>query len=158
MSKLNFGAEFLRAEDLLHQGKWGEFTLTIKAAHDPNTVRAADKTMIDKPVIDFEKTDKRLVLGVTNQRLIKCATGAETTDDLIGKRITLFAVIGDWFGEKNVTAIRIRVPEDQPKPFIKKQNMGKDITGVRVVSESAFDADDPNEVLNSIEHESELNR
>jgi len=127
--KPDLGPSFLRAEDMLKDGVWKEVTLTIKEAHGPGTVKAKDKTTIEHPVLDFEKTEKRLVLGKVNQRLIKCATGVSNGEDLVGKKVTIYPVVGDWFGQKDVTSIRVRVPQGKKRPFIQPKNLGKDITG-----------------------------
>jgi hypothetical protein len=129
MAKANLGPEYLRAEDLVSGGVWCEKTLTVKTVHAPNTIKTQDKKLIEKPVIEFDETPKRLVLGTTNGRLLKYATGATVASELIGKRLTIYPAIGNWFGQSNVTTMRIRIPDGGPKPFVQVKNIGVDITG-----------------------------
>lgn len=122
-------ASYLHAEDLLRDGKWTEATVTIESVLPPHTVKSADGKLIPKPIVCFAKTDKRLVLGAINTRLMKCAIGTAKVDDWIGKPVTLYAACGNWFGQNNVAAIRVRVSEERAKPFLKPAQLGKDLTG-----------------------------
>lgn len=127
--KTDIGPEYLHAEDLLKSGKWTEATVTIESVLPPNTVKSADGKLIAKPIVTFEKTDKRLVLGKVNTRLLKCAMGSAKVEEWIGKPVTFYAAAGNWFGQRNVAAIRIRVPDERAKPFLKPDQVGKDLTG-----------------------------
>ncbi len=129
MTKADYGPDFMRAEDLIQGGKWCEMTYTIQLMHLPNTLQTADKKLIDKPVLQFEETGKQFVLGTTNNRLLKYATGATTQSQLIGQKITIYPAVGNWFGQRNVTTKRIKVPEGRERPFIKPSDLGTDITG-----------------------------
>ena len=130
--KTDLGTDYLHAEDLLSGGKWGEYTLTITEIIAPGTVKAADRKLIDKPILVFEQTDKRLVLGKINTRLIKCALGTSRPADWVGKQIKIHACRGNWFGQKDVAAIRVRIPEGGAKPFLVPAQVGVDITGLKV--------------------------
>lgn len=68
--------------------------------------RGSDK----KPVVYFKEKKKGLILNKTNAKAIAALYGAET-DDWVGKKITMYAEAGTWFG-KSGYAIRIhdRVP------------------------------------------------
>lgn len=127
--KTELGPEYLHAEDLLRDGKWSESTAVIAEIVPPGTVKAADGKIIDKPIVRFEKTAKQLVLGKINERLIKCALGTAKVAEWVGKPVTLYAAGGDWFGQQNVAAIRIRVPLGRAKPFLQAKQLGKDLTG-----------------------------
>lgn len=130
MSKNDFGSAFLRAEDLIHNGVWSEKVLTIKEAHPPNTIKIRDgKEWLDKEALSFHETDQYLVMGKLNWRLLRYATGIETKNACVGKTLTLYAARGDWFGEKGVAALRIRVPSEGVRPNVKRPVMGLDITG-----------------------------
>jgi len=132
MPKADFGSAFLRAEDLIHDGKWWEVTLTIKAAHKENTIGIRDgKEMLDKECLSFHETDQMLVMGKLNWRLIRYATGIESKEACIGRQITLYAAKGAWFGEPDCAAIRVRVPKGQVRPNVKRNIMGQDLTGHR---------------------------
>ena len=119
---------YLRGEDLQRDGKWAEFTLEVAEVLEPGTVRAADKTLIDKPIIAFVGAEKRFVLGTTNQRLIACQLGNKPTQ-WVGRKLTLYPATGNWFGVKDAITIRVRIPEGVPRPFIAAKNIGTDITG-----------------------------
>jgi len=129
MKNDELGDGYLYAEELLVDGIWREVKLTIKAVHKRGSVKAADGTPIDKPILEFEKTDRRLVLNKLNQRLTRTALGTNDVSKWIGKTLTIHAVVGDWFGQKYVAAIRVRVPHGTPKPFMKPSAVGKDLTG-----------------------------
>lgn len=126
---------YLHAEDLLHDSKWGEFSLTIKEVLPPNTVKASDGKLIDKPILVFTQTEKRLVLGKINARLAKCAIGSAKVAEWVGKQIKVYASRGNWFGQKDVAAIRIRVPNGVARPFLVPSQLGVDITGAASVGD-----------------------
>lgn len=134
MVKKNLGPEWLRAEDFLDDGQWKQYTLTVKAVDPPGTHKSADGEEIDKPVLSFEETPKRLILCSLNQRLAKYAAGTAKATKWIGKKITLYPVTGNWFGQKNVAAIRVRVASEVAHPHIDKKTMGVDITGKNQLS------------------------
>lgn len=127
--KTELGSGYLHAEDFLKDGRWGEYTLEIKEVHPPMSVKSADGKPIDRPVVDFAETDKSLVLNGTNQRLAKCATGTSKPAEWVGKKLTLYPSQGNWFGQRDVVAIRIRVPDGKARPFVAPTQLGKDITG-----------------------------
>ena len=128
--KNDFGSAFLRAEDLIQHGVWADRVLTIKEGHPPNTIKIRDgKEWLDKEALSFIETDQYLVMGKLNWRLLRYATGIESKDQAVGQVITLYAARGDWFGERGVAALRIRIPKDGVRPNIKKNIIGTDITG-----------------------------
>ena len=129
MAKADLGPGFLRADDLISNGVWVEKTYTIKSMHPPNTVEGPDKKLIDKPVIEFEETPQRMVLGNLNKRLLIHEIGSRVASGCVGKRITLYVTIGNWFGQKNVTGLRIRVTGSKPQSFLKPATVGEEITG-----------------------------
>jgi hypothetical protein len=86
----------------------GKAVLEISKVADPNTVQAADKKLIDKPILYFTKTDKGLIVNKTNAKAIARVHGNEM-DGWVGKSITLFATTCEAFGEKGVPCIRVRV-------------------------------------------------
>lgn len=127
--KTDLGPEYLHAEDLLDGGAWTERTAVVAEVLPPNTVKQADGTLIPKPIVCFEKTSKRLVLGKINRRLLICALGTCKPAEWVGKSITIYAASGSWFGQSNVAALRIRVPAGKPRPFLKPAQLGDDLTG-----------------------------
>ena len=80
--------------------------LVITGIDEPNTVKSADKTLIDKPILRFEGTDKGMILNKTNARTIGLTFGNEM-DGWIGKKVTLFATTCEAFG-KIVPCVRVR--------------------------------------------------
>ena len=130
--KTDFGPEYLKAEDLLKDGAWQEYSLKIKEVIPGETIKASDGTVIKHPIVLFEKAGKRLILGKLNQRLMKYATGTSVMAEWVGKTITLRACKGNWFGQQGVAAIRLALPKAGAKPFVKKADMGEVLTGQRV--------------------------
>lgn len=135
MSEASLGDGYLRAEDLIRDGNWSEVVYTIEEIFPPKTIKSADGKVIDKYILSFQETGKRLVLGGKRSikfRYLQHETGASKASELVGKSITLHPVIGNWLGQKNVTAIRVRVTGNKPKPYTKPADYGKDITGKTV--------------------------
>lgn len=95
------GKEFLIGEELA--GK--EVTLTIKSVAT-ETLQNASGTE-KKPVMAFEKTDRKLVLNVTNMDAIAQELGTPYPADWAGREITLYPIRGTFFG-KEQDAIRIK--------------------------------------------------
>lgn len=128
-----FGDGFLSASDFLKKGVWKQFTVKIKAIHPANTIQADNKVLIDRPVISFAKSPKLFAPSKTTQKLIQFQVGVDLNgaekDLAVGKLITLYPVKGNWFGQKDLAGIRVRIDRDKPKPHIKSKDMGEDITG-----------------------------
>lgn len=96
-----FPSRFLKAEDF----EDGELrTLTVKSVDLEELGQGKDKK--EKPVIYFRDSDKGLVLNKTNCSIIAKLYGEET-DDWFGKKITLYAIETESFGDI-VRAIRVR--------------------------------------------------
>jgi len=91
--------------EALHLNK-KDVTLTISRVDNPNTIKAADKTLIDKAIVRFEESDKGFILNKTNARSIGLQLGNEM-DDWTGKKITIFPTTCEAFG-KVVDCIRVR--------------------------------------------------
>lgn len=125
--------QFLYADDLLKDGVFREVTLKISEIHQPGTLFSADKKPVEKIALGFTGTDKKLVLNNTNERLVRMATGSTKSDGWTGHKVTLYPVSGNWFGEKNVPAIRIRTPEGMPVQMAVRKQLGRDLTGQSTV-------------------------
>ena len=97
-----FKGNFIEALHLT--GKDGN--MTISGYDAPNTVKSADKKLIDKPILRFKGTDKGLILNKTNARTIGLTYGNEM-DNWIDKKITLYATTCEAFGE-TVPCVRVR--------------------------------------------------
>ncbi len=97
-----FPSRFLKAEDILDE----ELTLTISKV---DLVELEDKKgeTQQKPVIYFSDQKKGLIVNKTNWKIIAEVTGEEESDNWVGKKITLFTLDVDAFGDI-VAAIRVK--------------------------------------------------
>ena len=89
-----------------------DVTLTIKKV-EGGVITGAKGKKDKKPILHFERTDKRLGLNKTNGKVIAQLYGTEV-NEWVGKRVTLFATTTDYGGE-TVECIRVRnrVPAEQ---------------------------------------------
>lgn len=94
-----FPSNFLKAEDL--GGK--SVTLTIQSVEMEEIGQGREKE--NKLVIQFAKTDKKLVCNVTNARTIEKLYG-DDTDSWVGQRITIAPREVEFQGEMR-WAIRV---------------------------------------------------
>ena len=127
MAKDTSDRRFLYGEDLRRGESYQEFTLTIAEVLEEDSMHAQDSTPIPGLPLRFKETEKLLVLRSTNRRLATAVLGNQY-EDWPGKKITLYPVSGHWFGQRDVLAVRVRVPMGKPKPFIKPATLGKDLT------------------------------
>lgn len=100
---------FVYAEDLLRGGEYITATVTISAVWAPNTEERADGQLIDKWVLAFEGSTKRLALCKTNVRVLQYITGEQPGDDWIGRTIQIQPREVQAFGE-TVIALRVVPP------------------------------------------------
>ncbi len=98
--KLLFPSEYLGSHDL--QGKDATVTIKKVVVEELKTDRGSER----KPVMYFEKTEKKLVLNKTNAKSIAALYGPEI-NVWAGKRITLYGTPVSAFG-KEVEALRVR--------------------------------------------------
>ena len=98
-----FKGNFIEALHLID----GDATMTIKSVDDPDTVKSADKKLIDRPIVRFEGTNKGFILNKTNARAIGLAHGNEM-GNWTGKKITIYATTCESFGKKDVPCVRVR--------------------------------------------------
>ena len=121
-------SRFIHGEDLCRDGKWSDVTLTIKQVGEKDSMKSMSGQVIAGFPFSFEGTEKLAVFKGGNVRLLKAALGTSDRSQMIGKKLTLYPTIGDWFGQKGVLAVRVRVPEGVAKPFIPIKDLGKDLT------------------------------
>ncbi len=116
---------YLEAADLMGR----EFySLTIKSIAKPDTEKDSGGKKIDKYIITFEGAKKRLIVNVTNFRIITAELGDKLTG-WIGKKIDLEArVLKEAFGEKNVPVVRVRPGPDTLLKSGAKRNRGRALT------------------------------
>lgn len=129
-----YPSRFLKAEDF----EEGEVkTRTIKQVEIEELGQG--KEAKSKPVVFFRDDEKQLVLNKTNAVIIAKLYGDET-DDWLGKRITMYAVEVESFGDV-VRAIRVRTtapkaatapkaqPAPEPEPELFEEEMPADVPG-----------------------------
>ena len=121
-------SRFIHGEDLQRDGRWSDITLTIANVDEKDSMKSKGGQVIDGFPVSFEETEKMAVFRGGNIRLLKAATGTSKRTEMVGQKLTIYPVKGDWFGQKDVCAVRIRVPEGQAKPFIPFKDLGKDLT------------------------------
>ncbi len=121
-------SRYLHGEDLQRDGVWLDFTLTVKAVADKDSAVAEDGNVIKGWPVTFEESPKILVLNKTNTQLAIAAVGTNVRETWAGKSLTVYPVIGSWFGQRDVVAVRVRVPDGTPRPFIQPSSLGKDLT------------------------------
>jgi hypothetical protein len=121
-------SRYLHGEDLQRDGSWQEFKLTVKSIGDQDSEKSEEGVTIKGWPVTFEETPKILVLNVTNTRLAIASMGTNERAKWPGKTLTVYPAIGNWFGQKDVYAVRVRVPNGLPRPFIQPKIFGKDLT------------------------------
>jgi len=101
--ELMYPSDYLKAAEF--RGK--EVTLTIKRVfvEDLKDAKGGKKK---KYIIEFNETQKKLVLNITNARLIAKKLNDPKAVNWAGKQITLFPTTCDAFGETK-ECIRVRI-------------------------------------------------
>ncbi len=99
---LMFPSMYLKAADFM--GK--EVTKTISRVRTEK-MRMKDNTTAVKYVIEFEDTEKMLVLNKTNANAIAEALGIKKAVEWPGHKVTLYPTTCDAFG-KTVDCIRVK--------------------------------------------------
>jgi len=99
---LMFPSLYLRAAEFA--GK--EVTLTVHRVR-PESMRMNDNTKREKFIVEFEETDKMLVLNKTNANAIAKALGIKKAVQWAGHKITLYPTECDAFGD-TVECIRVK--------------------------------------------------
>ncbi len=102
-------SKFLTKEDCGENG----IAVTIVGWRETDVSMESEPTKI-KYVLDFQETDKPLVLNNTNGQRIEAITNSDDFDDWKGQRITLFNDKTVSFGGKTVGGIRVYVPQQAP--------------------------------------------
>jgi len=121
---------FIYADNLVKDGCWVSPTVTIEKVIPENTIRAANKRLVEKPTMKFKESDKMLVLNTTNESLLRLQFGSSDYTKWVGKKVTIEPRrIAEAFGETDVPVIRVALPEDIPVPFRLRRHMGKKLSG-----------------------------
>lgn len=128
-----FEGPYLESSDLLHVSP---IQVTIASVIPPKTERSADKKLIDKPILTFDRAKKRLIVNKTNERILKAMFGKHASG-WVGKKITLAVrVLDKAFGHENVPTIRIVPDADTLVPFSVHKHMGRPLS--RPMEEAAL--------------------
>jgi len=118
-----YQGDFVESADLMHLPP---VTLKIAGVVPPKTEKDSAKKIIERPILSFEKARKRLVVGKTNERILKALLGAKASG-WIGKDVTIgVRYLAEAFGQKNVPTLRIIIPDGKPVPFSVKKHYGKE--------------------------------
>ena len=116
--KKYFDYRYISAEEL--DGK--EIVLTIAGVETGEVYSPTARAKEKKATLKFKETEKQIVLNATNARMISTVLGSPQVETWVGKKITLYPVAIQAFGQ-NVEAIRIKkAKQDQPevKPELKQ--------------------------------------
>ena len=124
-----YGSSYLRAEDLLYDGKFHTATVTIEEVIPPDTIMTGEKKLIPHPTLRFVGKRKLLVLcAKTNQRMIRHWSGVEL-EESAGTTITLQPRIVPFGNGKNaemVLAIRVLPPNGAVLPKGLRKMLGEE--------------------------------
>jgi len=112
--------KFICAEELDSK----EVILTITGIDKEEVYSPTKREKEQRPALKFKETPKMVILNATNARSITTILGTPQVEQWVGKRICLYPVAIQAFGQ-NVEAIRIKkVPasaaKDTPSPSFKQ--------------------------------------
>lgn len=118
--KKYFDYRFISAEEL--DGK--EVILTITGIERDEVYSPTARAKEKKAALKFKETEKLVILNATNARKITEILGSAQVETWFGKRICLYPLAIQAFGQ-NVDAIRIKkvpasAPKDTPAPEFKQ--------------------------------------
>ena len=137
MKKMTFHSKeqepgFLYADNLIKQGVWSEFDVTIDEVIEAGGLTFANGQTTNKPTLAFKGTSRKWVLPKTQQDLLKQMLG-NTFDEWIGKKITLRpAVCKTPQGEAPCVRVKPTIPNRHIRIGVRKQ-FGEPLTGQEVV-------------------------
>ena len=131
---------FLEGIDLLKGGTWVDATVEIESVipggelkdDAGKIINLPDGKPIVMPAIRYKGSDKIHLLNKTNYHFMRLVFGTEDIQEWIGHKVTLYAAGGDWFGDKNQCALRVRVPADRPIARRFRAQLGRDLTGTTI--------------------------
>jgi hypothetical protein len=122
----------IKGEDLLVNGEYKQFSLEIVGCEWADRENEGGKK--HGLLISFKNAKKPFFAPIDqlNYRMIRAEHGTCEPSELIGKKLTLIPVKGNWFGELNTLAIRVLVTGDKPRPRVGKTAFGTPVVGLRV--------------------------
>lgn len=109
-----YGSAYLHCDDLVKDDRFVQAKVTISKVIPPNTLKAANGKVIPHYTLEFEGREKKLVLcSKTNHYCVGQVAGTMTPEKWPGTSITLRPVVlAEAFGDRNIPAIRIAMPEN----------------------------------------------
>jgi hypothetical protein len=122
----------VRGEDLLVNGEYKQFTLEIVACEWADRENEGGRK--HGLLVSFKNGKKPFFAPIDqlNYRMIRAEHGTTEPAELIGKKLTLIPVKGNWFGEANTLAIRVLVTGDKPRPRVGKTAFGSPVVGLKI--------------------------
>ena len=99
LAKFDLGSDFLKSSDMLVNGQFKAFTLTIDEFFPAGSLKGADKKPIKHPVISFKETKKKMVLNNTSQEILHLVSGTADGTKTPGTKVTLEARVVEAFGD-----------------------------------------------------------
>lgn len=105
----------MRESKFLKQGDVGVGALMTITGCEKHNVAMAGAEPEHKWCLEFQETDKPLVLNMTNMQICARVFGSEDTDEWIGKRIVLYTDPNVSYAGKVVGGIRVRAPKPGAK-------------------------------------------
>jgi hypothetical protein len=108
----------MRESKFLKQSDIGQGALMTVRGCEPHNVAREGAEPENKWCLEFEESDKPLVLNSINIQLCEKIFGSDDTDDWVGKRIVLYVDPTVSYGGKVTGGIRVRAPKqaNQAKP------------------------------------------
>lgn len=99
LSKFDAGSDFMKSSDMLVNGQFKAFTLTIDEFFPAGTLKSADKKPIKNPVISFKEAKKRMILNATSQEVLHLVSGTSDGTKTPGTKVIVEARVIDAFGD-----------------------------------------------------------
>ena len=128
----------MKESKFLKQGDVGNGALMTIAGCEKHNVAMAGAEPEHKWCLEFQETDKPLVLNSTNIQICAQVFGSDDTDDWTGKKIVLFNDPNVSYAGKLTGGIRVRAPKvakatakPAPKPIPVEEELVGDITDER---------------------------
>jgi hypothetical protein len=103
----------MRESKFLKQSDIGQGALMTVRGCEPHNVAREGAEPENKWCLEFEESDKPLVLNSINIQLCERIFGSDDTDHWVGKRIVLYVDPTVSYGGKVTGGIRVRAPKQQ---------------------------------------------
>lgn len=129
---MNKDQTLIKGEDLLVGGEYRTFALEISKVEWAD--RENEGGTKHGLLIHFAKAKKPFFAPVDqlNYRMIRAELGTVEPSEMVGKKLTIMPVKGNWFGEQNTLALRVVVTGDKPRPRVGKKAFGESVVGLKV--------------------------